>query len=126
MLTIRPRPTTSQGLHQNLLGNPAQACCLGRENLPDGIALFAFPQAGRKCMRTANCCENINSQIKKRLLASCPAINRQKGFSPVPSWKCPKLERQAKPTFPLNEQQTNPKTSKATTFSKKPSAYYRK
>jgi transposase-like protein len=36
------------------------------ENLPDGFAVFAFPEAHRKRLRTSNCCENVNSQIKKR------------------------------------------------------------
>lgn len=36
------------------------------ENLPEGFAVFAFPEAHRKRMRTSNACENVNGQIKKR------------------------------------------------------------
>ena len=36
------------------------------ENLPEGFAVFAFPEAHRKRLRTSNACENINGQIKKR------------------------------------------------------------
>lgn len=36
------------------------------ENLPEGFAIFAFPEAHRKRLRTSNACENINNQIKKR------------------------------------------------------------
>jgi transposase-like protein len=36
------------------------------ENLPDGFAVFAFPEAQRKRLRTSNACENVNGQIKKR------------------------------------------------------------
>jgi transposase-like protein len=36
------------------------------ENLPEGFAVFAFPEAHRKRLRTSNACENVNGQIKKR------------------------------------------------------------
>ena len=36
------------------------------ENLPEGFAVFAFPEAHRKRLRTSNACENFNGQIKKR------------------------------------------------------------
>lgn len=36
------------------------------ENLPEGFAVFAFPEAHRKRLRTSNACENVNAQIKKR------------------------------------------------------------
>lgn len=36
------------------------------ENLPEGFTVFAFPEAGRKRLRTSNACENANGQIKKR------------------------------------------------------------
>lgn len=36
------------------------------ENLPEGFAVFAFPDAHRKRLRTSNACENVNGQIKKR------------------------------------------------------------
>jgi putative transposase len=36
------------------------------ENLPEGFAIFAFPEAHRKRLRTSNACENVNGQIKKR------------------------------------------------------------
>jgi transposase-like protein len=36
------------------------------ENLPEGLAVFAFPEAHRKRLRTSNACENVNGQIKKR------------------------------------------------------------
>ncbi len=36
------------------------------ENLPEGFAVFAFPEAHRKRLRTFNACENVNGQIKKR------------------------------------------------------------
>lgn len=36
------------------------------ENLPEGFAVYAFPEAHRKRLRTSNACENVNGQIKKR------------------------------------------------------------
>ena len=36
------------------------------ENLPEGFAVFSFPEAHRKRLRTSNACENVNGQIKKR------------------------------------------------------------
>jgi transposase-like protein len=36
------------------------------ENLPEGFAVFALPEAHRKRLRTSNACENVNGQIKKR------------------------------------------------------------
>lgn len=36
------------------------------ENLPEGFAVFALPEACRKRLRTSNACENVNGQIKKR------------------------------------------------------------
>ena len=36
------------------------------ENLPEGFAVFAFPETHRKRLRTSNACENVNGQIKKR------------------------------------------------------------
>ena len=36
------------------------------ENLPEGFAVFAFPEAHRRRLRTSNACENVNGQIKKR------------------------------------------------------------
>jgi putative transposase len=36
------------------------------ENLPEGFAVLAFPEAHRKRLRTSNACENVNGQIKKR------------------------------------------------------------
>ena len=36
------------------------------ENLPQGFAIFAFPETHRKRLRTSNACENVNGQIKKR------------------------------------------------------------
>ncbi len=36
------------------------------ENLPQGFAVFAFPEAHRKRQRPSNACENVNGQIKKR------------------------------------------------------------
>jgi putative transposase len=36
------------------------------ENLPEGFAVFAFPEAHKKRLRTSNACENVNDQIKKR------------------------------------------------------------
>ena len=36
------------------------------ENLPEGFAIFALPEAHRKRLRTSNACENVNGQIKKR------------------------------------------------------------
>ena len=36
------------------------------KNLPEGFAVFAFPEAHRKRLRTSNACENFNGQIKKR------------------------------------------------------------
>ena len=36
------------------------------ENLPEGLTVFAFPEAHRKRLRTSNACENVNGQIKKR------------------------------------------------------------
>jgi transposase-like protein len=37
-----------------------------KENLPEGLAVFAFPEAHRRRLRTPNACENVNGQIKKR------------------------------------------------------------
>jgi len=36
------------------------------ENLPEGFAVFALPEACWKRLRTSNACENVNGQIKKR------------------------------------------------------------
>ena len=36
------------------------------ENLPEGFAVFAFPEAHRRRLRTSNACENVSGQIKKR------------------------------------------------------------
>jgi len=36
------------------------------ENLPEGFAVFALPEARRKRLRTSNACETVNGQIKKR------------------------------------------------------------
>jgi len=36
------------------------------ENIPEGFAVFALPEAHRKRLRTSNVCENVNGQIKKR------------------------------------------------------------
>ena len=36
------------------------------ENLPEGLAVFAFSEAHRRRLRTPNACENVNGQIKKR------------------------------------------------------------
>ena len=36
------------------------------ENLPEGFAVFCFPETHRKRLRTSNACENVNGQIKKR------------------------------------------------------------
>ena len=36
------------------------------ENIPEGFAVFAFPDAFRIRLRTSNACENVNSQIKRR------------------------------------------------------------
>ena len=35
------------------------------ENLPEGFAVFAFPEAHRKGLQTSNTCENGNGQIKE-------------------------------------------------------------
>jgi transposase-like protein len=36
------------------------------QNIPEGLAVFSFPEASRKCLRTSNMCETLNSQIKRR------------------------------------------------------------
>ena len=36
------------------------------DNLPEGFAIFALPEAHRKRLRTSNAYENVNAQIKKR------------------------------------------------------------
>lgn len=36
------------------------------ENIPEGFAVFALPEAHRKRLRTSNACETLNSQIKRR------------------------------------------------------------
>lgn len=36
------------------------------ENIPEGLAVFALPEAHRKRLRTSNGCENVNAQIKRR------------------------------------------------------------
>ena len=34
--------------------------------MPEGLTIFAFPEAHRKRLRTSNACENVNNQIKRR------------------------------------------------------------
>lgn len=36
------------------------------QNIPEGLAVFSFPEASRKRLRTSNMCETLNSQIKRR------------------------------------------------------------
>lgn len=36
------------------------------ENVPQGLTVFAFPEAHRKRLRTTNLCERINREIKRR------------------------------------------------------------
>jgi transposase-like protein len=36
------------------------------QNIPEGLAVFTFPEALRKRLRTSNMCETLNSQIKRR------------------------------------------------------------
>lgn len=36
------------------------------QNIPEGLAVFSFPEATRKRLRTSNMCETLNSQIKRR------------------------------------------------------------
>ena len=36
------------------------------ENIPEGLTIFALPEAHRKRLRTSNACENVNGQVKKR------------------------------------------------------------
>jgi putative transposase len=36
------------------------------QNIPEGLAVFSFPEARRKRLRTSNMCETLNSQIKRR------------------------------------------------------------
>lgn len=35
-------------------------------SIPEGLAVFSFPEASRKRLRTSNMCETLNSQIKRR------------------------------------------------------------
>ena len=37
-----------------------------KENLPEGLTVFQFPEETRQFLRTNNMTENINSQIKRR------------------------------------------------------------
>jgi putative transposase len=36
------------------------------QNIPEGLAVFSFPEPLRKRLRTSNMCETLNSQIKRR------------------------------------------------------------
>ena len=36
------------------------------ENLPEGLAVFSFPVAHQRCLRTTNCLERLNQEIKRR------------------------------------------------------------
>lgn len=36
------------------------------ENLPEGFAVFAFPESVRRRLRTSNACENLNRQLRRR------------------------------------------------------------
>ena len=36
------------------------------QNIPEGLAVFSFPESSRKRLRTSNMCETLNSQIKRR------------------------------------------------------------
>ena len=72
------------------------------ENLPEGFAVFAFPEAHRKRLRTSNACENVNGQIKKRtrVVGLFPSEESSSGWSPACSSKSPRLGKPAKPTSP--------------------------
>lgn len=36
------------------------------ENLPEGLAVFSFPVEHQRCLRTTNCLERLNQEIKRR------------------------------------------------------------
>lgn len=43
-----------------------QLAAWAETNLPEGLAVFSFPETARKRLRTSNMCETLNSQIKRR------------------------------------------------------------
>ena len=46
--------------------NQPKLAAWAEENIPEGFAVFALPEAHRKRLRTSNACETLNSQIKRR------------------------------------------------------------
>jgi len=41
------------------------------ENIPEGLSVFAFPDAQRKRLRTSNIVERVNKEIKRRTRVAC-------------------------------------------------------